>query len=209
MTANDMVQLLRSRARPPDSIEERPRAEAVRFGALSGAREEPYLLWFAGFVSVVLVVVAFVVVANSHGWLQLGSSTPAVAVEQLTEFPQLADRFNCAEIGGSNLRSPPEELLFQTNCVAAPEAPLVATNSSCNRRSLDAAEFGSVGSGLYVFHQAPASHAYLWYSSSETCFDLVSTRVVTAVCADQSVSFSWNPGACSTHGGVLAWVNGR
>ena len=146
MTANEMVQLLRSRARPPDSIEERSRAEAVRFGATSGVREEPYLLWFGGFISVVLVVVAFVVVANSQGRLPVGVRPPAFAAEQLTEFsPALTHRTSCAEIGSSDLRSPSEGLWFQSNCMAVAPVPLVATSTSCNRTWLDPTEFASVG----------------------------------------------------------------
>jgi len=90
-----------------------------------------------------------------------------------------------------------------------PVSPLLADTPNCNRTSLDPAEFTLVAPGLYVFQQTPASLAYLWYASSETCFELVSSRVVTAVCADQTVSFNWKASACSVHGGVLAGVNAR
>ena len=37
------------------------------------------------------------------------------------------------------------------------------------------------------------------------CFDLVSARIVTALCVDQTVTFNWNTrGACAEHGGFLA-----
>jgi hypothetical protein len=74
---------------------------------------------------------------------------------------------------------------------------------------LDPAEFTLVAPGLYVYRQAPGSRAYLWSSESDTCFSLVSGRVVTVVCADLTVSFQWIDDACSTHGGILAAVNAR
>ena len=210
MTAHEMVHLLGSRARLPGSTQDPSWTDVTRSGALSVAREERILFWFGGFIAVVLVVVALVVVASSQGRLLAGVSLPAVAAEQLTELPAaLANRASCAEIGRSDLRSPPEGLWFQRNCIAAPAAPLVAANTSCNRTALDPAEFAEVSPRLYVFRRTLSSPAYLWYSSSESCFDLVSTRVVTAVCADQTVSFSWKASPCSAHGGVLAWVNGR
>ena len=190
-------------------MSERSRAEAIRFEELTGAREEPYLFWFGGFTSIVLVVVAFVVVASSQVRLPFGVRPPAVA-EQVTESSPALARTSCAEIGSSDLRSPPEGLWFESNCISPPAPALITNVTNCNRTSLDPAEFTPVAPGLYVTRQTQVSTAYLWYSSSETCFDLVSARVVTAVCADQAVSFEWNKrSACSGHGGVLAWVNGR
>ena len=160
-------------------------------------------------MSVVLIVVALVVVASSQRQLT-GVNPPALAAAQLTELPAaLANRTSCAEIARSDLRSPPEGLWFESNCLLVPEPPLVANVTNCNRTSLDPTEFTSVAPGLFVTRQTPSSPAYLWYASSETCFDLVSARIVTAVCADQTVSFRWGTGACIAHGGVLAWVNGR
>ena len=188
----------------------RSRTEVIRFEELTGARREPYLVWFGGFICIVLAVAELAVIASSNGWLQLGRSPPAVAAEQLTEFsPAVANRTSCAEIGSSDLRSPLEGLWFQHNCLTIPVSPLLADTPNCNRTSLDPAEFTLVAPGLYVFQQTPASLAYLWYASSETCFELVSSRVVTAVCADQTVSFNWKASACSVHGGVLAGVNAR
>jgi hypothetical protein len=179
-----------------------------RHGLAPRAREEPYLLWVGGFI-VALVVLAFVV-ANASGRLPVGVPPPVLAAEQLTEFPRTpVNGTSCEEIGSSDLRSPLEGLWFQSNCIVRPEAPLGAASTSCNRTSLDSAEFREVSPGLYIFRQTPSSHAYLWHSSSETCFDLVSAKVVTAVCADQTVTFNWKTSACSSHGGVLAWVNGR
>jgi hypothetical protein len=160
-------------------------------------------------MAVVVVVVALVVVANSNGWLPVGVGPPAFAAEQLREFPPaLADRTSCAEVESSDLRSPAEGLWYQSNCIPVPEAALVATSTSCNRTSLPAGEFTEVSPGLYVFRQTRTAAAYLWYSTSDACFDLVSARVVTAVCADRTVTFSWKASACSAHGGVVAWVNG-
>ena len=74
---------------------------------------------------------------------------------------------------------------------------------------LDPAEFVLVAPGLYVYRYAQASRASLWFASSDTCFNLVSARVVTVVCSDQTVSFSWSADACAAHGGVVTTVNGR
>lgn len=184
--------------------------DSGQFEALVGTREDPLLVWCGGFMCVLLVVGALAVTANSQGWLSLGLRPPAFAAELLTEFsPALADRTSCAEMGSSDLRSPPEGVWYQANCVPAFALPLIAPITSCNRTSLDLAEFTEVSPGLYVFRQAGATSAYLWFASSGGCFDLVSTRVVSAVCADQTVSFSWSKRACSSHGGVLTWVNGR
>jgi len=176
---------------------------------MTGARREPYLVWCGGFICIVLTFAALAGIASSSGWLQLGGSQPAIAADRLTDFPQPADRANCAEIGSSDLRSPPEGLWFQANCVAIAESPLMANTASCNRTSLDPAEFTEVASGLYVSRRTPASPGFLWYASAASCFNLVSAGVVTAVCADQTVTFNREANACSDHGGVLAWVNGR
>lgn len=127
-----------------------PRTDATRFGEMTGARREPYLVWCGGFICIVLTFAALAGIASSSGWLQLGGSQPAIAADRLTDFPQPADRANCAEIGSSDLRSPPEGLWFQANCVAIAESPLMANTASCNRTSLDRAEFTEVASGLYV-----------------------------------------------------------
>ncbi len=133
----------------------------------------------------------------------------SVAAEALTEPSQVADRDNCAEIGLSDLRSPPEGLWFQSNCVAPPAAQMIASLTKCNRTILDPADFTLLAPGLYVSRLTPASQGFLWYASSEACFDLVSSRVVGAVCADQTVTFNRSTSACTAHGGVLGWVNGR
>ncbi|MPZ50462.1 MAG: DUF3761 domain-containing protein [Dehalococcoidia bacterium] len=207
MMATRLIRLLRSHTGRLGSGEDRPGAEAVR----PEACQETYLFWSAGIISAVIVLVAFVIIMSSYGALKLGGSPPAFAAEQLAgSAPALANRSSCAEIDGSDLRSPLEGVWFQSNCVLNPELPLAGSPAGCNRTSLGPAEFTEFSQGLYVFRQTHASPAYLWYSSSETCFDLVSARVVTAVCADQAVSFGWNArSACSGHGGVLAWVNGR
>ena len=196
---------------PSASSEERSTAEAVRFGALSHATKTPYLLlWFGGFVSVVFGLMILVVIANSEGSPTEGVLSSTLAVGQLPDLtPALADRTNCAEIGRSDLQSPSEGLWFQSNCLAIPELPLTALTTNCNRTFLDRAEFIEVSPGLHVFRQSQASRAYLWYASSDACFDLVSTRVVTAICTDRTVSFDWKTSVCSANGGVLAWVNGR
>ena len=185
--------------------------EGSEVRAASGRREEPYLLWMGGFISVVIVVVAFVIVANSQGGLAVEVSSSAFAAEQSLETSSApANRATCAEIGSSDLRSPSEGLWFRSNCVPIPEPPLIAVRTECNQTSLNPAEFTSVAADLYVFRQTRGLPAYLWYSSSENCFDLVSARVVIAVCADQAVTFQSNPGsACASHGGVLVLVNER
>ncbi len=205
-----MRQLLRSRTRLLDSIEDRSRDEAVRLGGPTAARDEPYLLWLGVLLAVVLVV-GFVLFASSGGRSPTSVALAAPGVEGSRELtPAPAGRTSCEAIGSSDLRVPTEGVWFQSNCVPILEGPLVASTTSCNRTSLTAGEFTAVSDGLYVYRRAPAATAYLWYASSEACFDLVSARVVTAVCVDQAVSFAWDArSACSRHGGVLAWVNGR
>jgi hypothetical protein len=208
MTTDEVAQPRDSRARL--LTQELLQADTIRFGASFSAREEHYFFWFGGFIAVVWGVVALVLVASSQGGLPVGDGPSVFAAGQSLEVSiALTNRTGCAEIGSSDLRSPREGLWFQSNCVAVPQAPLVATNTFCNRTSLNPAEFASLGSGLFVSRQAPGSQGWLWYESSEACFDLVSTRVVTAVCLDQTVSFNWNASACAAHGGVLAWINGR
>lgn len=173
--------------------------------------EERYLMWVGAFMATLVLLGAFIVVAASPGWLSLGGSAAALAADQPTSFgPPSPDRTSCTDIGKSDLRSPTEGLWFQTNCLAADGSRPVTWSTTCNRTSLDAAEFALVAPGLYVFSQSPAAPSYLWYASSEACFDLVSSRVVIAVCADQKVTFQWDArSACRGHGGVLAWVNGQ
>ncbi len=210
MTEKKIVELSRSRGRPLESMDERAKADAVQFGALTGARQEPYLLWLGGFICVVLAVVALAAIAHSYGRLQVGRPPAAAAAVELSQFPSpLADRLSCAEIGDSDLRSPSEGLWVQSNCFPAAEAPFLALSTECNRASLDDT-FTPIAPALFVSRGNSASPGYLWYARSETCFDLVSAEVTTAVCADQAVSFKWDArSACAAHGGVLAWVNGR
>jgi hypothetical protein len=174
-----------------------------------GARRELDLMWIGGLICAIWAVAALALIAGSNEWLQSGGPKP-VAAEQLTESsPAPANRTSCADIGTSALRSPAEGVWFQGNCTNRSTPSQEGSEARCNRTSLDAAEFSLVAPGLYVFSQGPASRAYLWYSSSESCFDLVSARAVTVVCTDQTVSFDWSAGACSAHGGVLASVNAR
>lgn len=153
---------------------------------------------------------ALVAVAAAYGRLDAGPPTPAIAALESTDVPPSpAHRTSCAEIGASDLRSPLEGLWFQSNCAPILEPGLTAISTKCNRVSLEST-FAPVAPGLYVSRQSPAAQGFLWYASSEACFDLVSARAVTAVCADQTVSFSGNArSVCSSRGGVLAWVNGR
>jgi hypothetical protein len=198
-----MLQLLRRRTRPPDLAEERSKAEDV----LSAAGANRELAWCGGFICIVFALGILAFIASSR--LHAGGALPASATEQSTGISEArGERTSCLEIGDSDLRSPVEGLWFENNCLAVAEAALVPTSTLCNGTSLPAGEFTEVSPGLYVFRQTRTAAAYLWYSSSDTCFDLVSARVVTAVCADQTVSFSWEASACSAHGGVLAWVNG-
>jgi hypothetical protein len=183
--------------------------EDKRFEEPRGAPREPNLMWIGGLICAIWAVAALAVIGSSSGWLQSGGPQP-VAAAQLTESsPSLASRTSCAEFGTSDLRSPLEGVWFQRNCTDRAASSQERSTSECNRTSLDPAEFRLVAPGLYVFSQGPASRAYLWYASSESCFDLVSARAVTVVCADQTVSFNWAASACSTHGGVLAAVNAR
>jgi hypothetical protein len=161
-------------------------------------------------MAVVLLVVAAFVVVNRQAPLALGVPPRALASERSGAAPPaLPNRTSCAAIGRSDLRSPAEGLWVQGNCVAAPQLPPAESATSCNRTALDPGEFTEVAPGLHVFRHPSAGQSYLWYASSEGCFDLVSDRVVTAVCGDQTVTFSWSTSACAAHGGVLALVNGH
>lgn len=164
----------------------------------------------AGLLAVGAVVVAALALAIPGAWLPGPTNAPALAAEESSTVREAREnRSVCAEIAGSDLRSPGEGVWYQNNCLPAPEAMLARATTVCNRTSMPPGEFTEVSLGLYVFRPARTGAAYLWYSSSEGCFDLVSTRTVTAVCADQTVTFSWRANACAAHGGVLALVNGR
>ena len=200
-----------------DSAREQSRAESVErppprtTSSRSGNRtaREPYLKWCGALVCLVMVIAALGGIATSEGWFQVGRALPAPGTDQAGVYSQLPGLVSCAEFGASELRSPAEGVWFESNCVAEPVAPLAASVTNCNRTSLDAADFTLVAPGLFVTGGASAPARYLWYASSDNCFDLVSTRAVTAVCADETVTFSWTSSPCATHGGVLAWVNGR
>jgi hypothetical protein len=173
-------------------------------------------LWFGSLVAAALVVGTFAVVLSSVNGVLSSLSPPALAADHSVPdaepsappLPVEADRTSCVEIGGTALRSPQEGVWFQGNCVAGSASILLAPATSCNQKALDPAGFKEVSPGLYVYRQSWAAAGYLWYASSEGCFDLVSARIVTAVCVDLMVSFSWDTSACSDHGGVLTWVNG-
>jgi hypothetical protein len=166
-------------------------------------------MWIGALTCVVFTVIAMTVIAITGGWLPPGGSTPAIAAAPSTEFsPVLPDRTECAEFGSSDLRSPAEGVWYQANC-AGTTAPERVGSAECNRTSLDPVNFRQVAPGLFVYSRTPTSPAYLWYASSDTCYHLVSAKVVTVVCADETVSFNWNDDACSAHGGVLAKVNAR
>lgn len=186
-----------------------PQPGATRLGKRPPSTQ-PHPLWFAGCLSVVLVVVALVIAMNREAPLALGAPLGASAAGRSAEVsPALPNRTSCTEIGRSDLRSPSEGLWVQRNCAAASQVPLTPSVTSCNRTSLDPREFTEVAPGLHVFRHPSAGQSYLWYASSEACFDLVSDRVVTAVCSDHTVTFSWSASPCSGHGGVLALVNGH
>ena len=210
MTEKQMVEPWQFRTRVLESVDGRARAEARRFGALNGGRPEPYLKWFGGFICVLLAVVVLAAIAHTYRSTGAGIPPTNAGATGLAPYPQaVADRRSCAEIGGSDLRSPAEGVWFQASCLASREPSLTALITDCNRVALDD-RFALVAPGLYVFRPTQSSGAFLWYARSATCLDLVSTRAVTAVCVDQTVSFNWNArAACATHGDVLAWVNGR
>ena len=121
----------------------------------------------------------------------------------------LADRIDCASFGTSDLRSPLEGVWYQTHCLAPSAFPQGVASTSCNRSSFAAAEFRQVAPGLFTFRQTPSSPAYLWYATTPNCLDLVSGRVVTAVCTDNAISFQSDRRlSCAGHGGVLVRING-
>ena len=164
--------------------------------------------WLGGLLCLVLAVAAAVVILG-FGPFQSEDHLVNTGVEVTQVGASLAGRTNCTEIGASDLRSPSEGLWFQSNCSASVSTQSNQVSTNCNRSSLDES-FTSIAPGLFVSRLNAGSFGFLWYSQSEACFDLVSARVVTAVCVDQTVSFDWSARAvCSAHGGVLAWVNGR
>jgi hypothetical protein len=176
----------------------------------SGAPREPYLVLCGGLICIVMAAVFVGAIVASSGWLPLAESPLAVvaAAPEAESSGEPGDRTDCGRFGSSDLRSPQEGLWFQANCTGVPDSPAAGNEATCNRTALDPAEFRLIAPGLYVFQQTTASRAYVWYASGEGCFNLVSARVVTVVCADQTVSFSWGKGVCSERGGVLARVNG-
>jgi hypothetical protein len=121
-----------------------------------------------------------------------------------------ADRTSCAAIGTSDLLSPTEGVWYQTHCLPASAFPQGVATTSCNRPAIAAIEFRQVASGLFVFRQTESSPAYLWYATTPNCLDLVSGRVVTAVCVDRAISFQSDlRQSCSGHGGILVRINGN
>jgi hypothetical protein len=165
-------------------------------------------VWAGGIAVIVLGVLFVAAAAQLNGWLKPVKALPvAAAAGLIDDSPGSVNRTSCAEFGTSDLGSPAEGVWFQANCTGSPAASLEGSRGECNRTSLDPSKFAMIAPGLYVFNGPPASRAFLWYASAENCFSLVSGRVVTVVCADQTVSFRWSDGACAVHGGVLARVN--
>lgn len=118
-------------------------------------------------------------------------------------------RTDCAAIAGTDLRSPEEGLWYERNCATLSAHQPASTVTTCNRTEMKPDEFREIGPGLFIYRGDRSDHAYLWYQSAPECFDLVSSRLVTAVCVDMTVTFRWGPDACARHGGTLAQVNGR
>lgn len=185
----------------------RSEGERLASSSLAGSRSEHRKWRVLGFVGVSgLAAVLLLTIANPFGWFTTGS--PVLAAE-IVESQARASRSSCAEIGVSDLYSPAEGVWFQSNCLAAEEKTTPGV-TDCNRTAVDGSEFRAIATGLYLFRQTPGAPAYIWYESTPNCFDLVSSRLVTAVCGDQLVTFTWDTrAACSRHGGVLATVNGR
>jgi hypothetical protein len=172
---------------------------------LAGALGEPdkTLLWSGGLV--VAIGFAFAI-AIAVAWGVPGRGAERASAEEPAPAKRGApDRSTCKEIAGSDLRSPAEGVWFEANCAAAGGLQAAPAAPTCNRTSLDPREFTEVAPGLFVFRQA-----YLWYASADDCFDLVSTRAVTAVCADRAVTFKWSrEDPCAKHGSTLVRINGR
>lgn len=160
----------------------------------------------------------FVLFAIAIGWTGFGPALrwlgpDVVAAGELDPGPHgvprtLPPRNSCASITGTDLRSPEEGLWFERNCVT-PTAHRPASSTTCNRSEIDTHEFEEITPGLYIYRGSRSDHSYLWYASNEGCYDLVSSRLVSAVCADRTVTFRWGNEACAQHGGILVRVNGR
>ena len=171
--------------------------------------EQPRLVWFGGVLALVIGVVTFAILANPLGWLNVGLPTPALATEQGTAASTVGLRTTCAEfVVGGELQSPEEGVWFQGHCVSS--VSLVdGVAPACRRTSTDAPEFTQIAPDLYVFQQGQGSVAFVWHASADRCFDLVSSQVVTAICANRAISFDWDESStCASHGGVVTWVNG-
>jgi hypothetical protein len=186
-----------------DESEEDWEAESGLFSSFT----RPYLFALGGLISLALIAVMFVATGPPLQGLLASFGPPAMAANEPGPSSPAVDRSSCLEIGSSDLRSPAEGLWFQANC-AAGVSERSPTSGACNRNALDPVGFTEISPGLHIFRQSWASSGYLWYAGSDGCFSLVSSRIVTVVCVDLTVSFKWDAGACSSHGGVLTWVNG-
>ena len=161
----------------PRSSEDPSRIEDARFGALSHRGGWPKLRSFPAFMfafSTLVLAVAFALFTNSLRWPSADRSTVAAERPDASSAAQ-ASRLTCAEIGTSDLRSPAEGLWFQESCLVAANLTPAAT-TACNRTVLDEAEFVRLSEGLFVFRQKTASTAYLWYSGTPDCFNLVDSE---------------------------------
>lgn len=157
------------------------------------------------FLFIAIILTAAVTACATSGEAKLSGSPPDTG-SSVTK----ADRTNCADIGTSDLLSPTEGVWYQTHCLPASAFPQGVATTSCNRATIAAIEFRQVASGLFVFRQTESSPAYLWYASTPNCLDLVSGRVVTAVCVDRAISFQSDLRlSCSGHGGILVRINGN
>jgi hypothetical protein len=154
------------------------------------------------------LVLLFVVAGHADGkTLTSGLYTPPIPGLYITQ----TDRNSCDAIRNSDLRSPTEGVWFQTHCSRqVSNRPGLVAATGCNGPAREDPALRPITDRLFAYRQSTTSRAYLWYASAPDCLDLVSDQVVTAVCADQAVSFNWDANAaCYGHGGVLARVNGQ
>jgi hypothetical protein len=156
------------------------------------------------------ILISIVLIAAISACAQVGGALPSVRQSDAGGSVTQADRTSCAAIGTSDLLSPTEGVWYQTHCLPASAFPQGVATTSCNRPTVAAIEFRQVAPGLFVFRQSESSPAYLWYATTPNCLDLVSGRVVTAVCVDRAISFQSDLRlSCLSHGGILVRINGN
>jgi len=159
---------------------------------------------------ITLILIATLLAGVVSACAVVSEARPATRQADADAVVVKADRTDCALFGSSDLLSPLEGVWYQTHCLPASAFPQGVATTTCNRACLAAIDVRQVAPGLFIFRQTESATAYLWYATSPYCLDLVSGRVVMAVCVDQAISFQSDRRlSCAGHGGVLVRINGN